>query len=154
MAIEDDIKFLERVPMLRLVGRAGLRILAIGSETRYVHGGEVLFHKDQPADGGYVVQEGSFSLRNPDSERQPIVLGPGSLIGELALLTETNHNVTATAIEPTTVFRIPRTLFTKMLEGYPDAARRIRDHVAVRADQSMRDLLGLRDRMDDGRRRS
>ncbi len=150
MAIEDDIRFLERVPMLRLVGRAGLRILAIGSETRYVHGGEVLFHKDQPADGGYVVQEGSFSLRNPDSERQPIVLGPGSLLGELALLTDTTHGMTATAIEPATVYRIPRTLFTKMLEGYPDAARRIRDHVAVRAQQSTADLLTVRRILEPG----
>ena len=46
MTIEDDIKFLERVPLLRLVGRAGLRIIAIGAEQRYVHGGEILFHKN------------------------------------------------------------------------------------------------------------
>ena len=60
MPIEDDVEFLESVPMLRLVGRAGLRIIAIGAEQRYVHGGEVLFHKNSPADSGYVVQEGAF----------------------------------------------------------------------------------------------
>jgi hypothetical protein len=34
-----------------------------------------------------------------------------------------------------------------MLEGYPDAARRIRDQVAARTDQSMKDLLALHARM-------
>ncbi len=63
MSIEDDIAFLERVPTLRLLGRTALRILAIGAESRYVHGGEALFHAGDPADGGYVIQEGSFELR-------------------------------------------------------------------------------------------
>ncbi len=45
MTIEDDIAFLERVPTLRLLGREALRVLAIGAENRYVHGGEVLFKR-------------------------------------------------------------------------------------------------------------
>ena len=59
-----------------------------------------------------------------------MVVGRGTLIGELALLTETARPVTATAREPSTVLRIPRTLFLKMLEGYPDAARELRDTIA------------------------
>ena len=39
MTIEDDIAFLERVPALAILGRDALRILAIGSESRYVHEG-------------------------------------------------------------------------------------------------------------------
>ena len=38
MAIDDDISFYERVPTLGLLGRQALRILAIGAESRYVHG--------------------------------------------------------------------------------------------------------------------
>ncbi len=45
-------------------------------------------------------------------------------------MAETVHSMTATATTPSTVMRIPRSLFLKMLDGYPDAARRIRDHVA------------------------
>ena len=37
MTIEDDIAFLERVPALAILGRDALRILAIGTENRYVH---------------------------------------------------------------------------------------------------------------------
>ena len=62
MSIEDDIAFLERVPTLAILGHEALRILAIGAESRYVHHGEVLFNAGDPADAGYVIQEGSFSL--------------------------------------------------------------------------------------------
>ena len=67
MTIEDDIAFFERVPTLNLLGRQALRILAIGAQSRYVHGGEVLFNAGEEADGGFVVQEGRFRLAPPAS---------------------------------------------------------------------------------------
>src|SRR5262245_15846720 len=145
MTIEDDIVFFERVPTLNILGRPALRILAIGAESRYVHPGEVLFSAGDPADSGFVVQEGTFSLtaRQPeDGDR--LVVGRGTLLGELALLTETVRPVTATANEPSTVLRIPRTLFLKMLEGYPDAAKALRDIIAMRTDESTREIFGVR----------
>src|SRR5207344_2243723 len=68
MTIEDDISFFERVPTLNLLGRQALRILAIGAQTRYVHGGEVLYGAGEEADGGFVIQEGRFSLAPAASE--------------------------------------------------------------------------------------
>ena len=47
--------------------------------------------------------------------------------------------------------RIPRTLFLKMLEGYPDAARELRDNLASRTSQSTRDIYSVRSLLD-GRR--
>src|ERR1700760_3673758 len=106
MTIEDDIAFFERVPTLNLLGRDALRILAIGAESRYVHGGEVLFNAGENADAGFLVQEGTFSLAPQQAdEGQPITVGRGTLLGELALLTETTRPVTATALEPSTVLR-------------------------------------------------
>jgi CRP-like cAMP-binding protein len=152
MTIEDDIAFFERVPTLNTLGRAALRILAIGAESRYVHPGEVLFNAGDPADSGFVVQEGAFSLTaRPTEGGDSVVVGRGTLIGELALLTETMRPVTATAQEPSTVLRIPRTLFLKMLEGYPDAAQKLRDIIASRTDQSTQEVYGVRS-MLEGRR--
>src|SRR5712675_1755890 len=98
MTIEDDIGFFERVPTLSLLGRQALRILAIGAETRYIHGGEVLFNAGDQADGAFVIQEGSFSLLSVEEDRE-ITVGPYTLLGELALFTETRRPATATALE-------------------------------------------------------
>jgi CRP-like cAMP-binding protein len=152
MTIEDDIAFFERVPTLNMLGRPALRILAIGAESRYVHPGEVLFSAGDPADAGFVVQEGTFNLTARQSEGgDTVAVGRGTLLGELALLTETVRPVTATANEPSTVLRIPRTLFLKMLEGYPEAAKSLRDIIATRADQSTQEIYGVRTILDSRR---
>ena len=154
MTIEDDIAFFERVPTLGLIGRQALRILAIGAESRYVHSGEVLYAAGEEADSAFVVQEGSFSLAPLQVDGgATITVGRGTLMGELALLTETTRPVTATALEPSTVLRIPRTLFLKMLEGYPDAARRLRDMIESRTDQSARDIYNVRNTLDQAGRK-
>jgi CRP-like cAMP-binding protein len=152
MSIDDDIAFLNRVPTLALLGREPLRILAIGAENRYVHDGDVLFREGEAADGGYVVQEGAFSLTSQHISpgMRPVTVGPGALLGEIALLTNTVRPATATALEPSSVIRIPRTLFMKMLEGYPDAARRLRKMIADRADQAMEEIRSVRPVLDIG----
>jgi len=145
MTIEDDIAFFERVPTLNLLGRAALRILAIGVESRYVHSGEVLFRAGDEADCGFVIQEGSFRLATTASANgKSVTVGPGTLLGELALLTGTRRPATATALEPSTVLCIPRPLFMKMLEGYPDAAQRLREILAQRIEESVREIESLR----------
>jgi CRP-like cAMP-binding protein len=149
MTIEDDIAFFERVPTLNLLGRQALRILAIGAQTRYVHGGEVLFKAGDEADGGFVVQEGRFNLAPAASEDgKAIVVGPYSLLGEVALFTQSTRAATATALEPSSVLLIPRPLFLKMLDSFPDSARTLRETFAGRLNQSTREISNLRAVLD------
>jgi CRP-like cAMP-binding protein len=147
MTIEDDIFFLERLTIFGQLGFSALQILAIGSEARELEPGEVLFTAGDAADGGYIIQEGALRLVLPgaDPADADIVVGPGTLLGELALVTETKRPVTATAIEPSTVMRISRSLFRKVLEGFPDAARLMRDRVAARASEATNELQAVRD---------
>jgi CRP-like cAMP-binding protein len=143
MTIEDDIAFLQRVPALAILGRDALRILAIGTENRYVHEGVTLFGEGEQADGAYVVQEGSFDLVKRDNGAATVV-GPGALIGEVALISETRRPVSAVAREPSSVVRIPRRLFLKVLESDPDAALRMRDAVAARVNQTATEFARVR----------
>jgi CRP-like cAMP-binding protein len=143
VTIEDDIAFFEQVPTLGVLGRQALRILAIGAESRYLHEGEILFSAGEPADCAYVVQEGAFDLQ-PERDGAGIRLGPGALLGELALVIDSKRVATAVALEPSTVIRISRSLFLKMLEGYPEAAHHLRDHMARRVDESTRDMVSVR----------
>ena len=149
MTIEEDIAFFERVPTLGVLGRDALRILAIGAESRYVHGGEVLFSAGEEADAGFVVQEGSFNLSTEMPGAAPVVVGRGALIGELALMTETRRPATATAREPSTVLRIQRGLFLKMLDGFPEAAARLRDLLTTRSSEATADIYNVRGILGD-----
>jgi CRP-like cAMP-binding protein len=148
VSIEDDIAFIERVPTLRMLGRTALRILAIGAEARYVNQGEILFQAGDPTDCGYIVQEGSFRLESGSRLLGDIVAGPGTLLGENALITENTRPATATAREPSSVIRISRSLFLKMLEGYPDAAHMLRQQLAARAQHTLSAMHDVRAILD------
>src|SRR6202161_1383389 len=81
MTIEDDIAFLQRIPILRPLGATALRILAIGAESSYLEPGQTLFKAGDPTDGGYIVQRGSFRLDPEKSGEKELVAGPGRVGG-------------------------------------------------------------------------
>ena len=139
MSIEDDVVLLERVPTMRLLGAAALRMLAIGSEQREVARGDALFNAGDDADAGFIVQRGAFRIQ--DGGGADIVAGPGALIGELALVVAMQRPSTAIALENSSVIRVARSLFQRVLESDPAAARRLRDEFATRTSQIASDIL-------------
>ena len=139
MSIEDDVALLERVPTLRVLGTDALRMLAIGSEQRNVPRDDVLFSQGDEADAGYVVQRGA--LRVDDGAGAETVARPGMLIGELALIVAMRRPSTATALEHSSVIRISRSLFQRVLESDPAAAVRLRDEFINRTSRLTSDIL-------------
>jgi CRP-like cAMP-binding protein len=139
MSIEDDVALLERVPTLRLLGATALRMLAIGSEQRDFARGDRLFNAGDEADAGFVVQHGAFRIE--DHSGAETIAGPGTLIGELALVVAMQRPSTATALEHSSVIRVARSLFQRVLESDPTAARRLRDEFAARTSQIASDIL-------------
>ena len=149
MSIEDDIGFFQRVPTLGLLSRQALRVLAIGAQSRYVHGGEILFKAGERAAGAFVIQEGRFLLSPGGAgDGQDAQVGPCTLLGEFALVAETTRPATATAVEPASVVFISRTLFLKMLDSFPESARKLRDVFAGRLNQTTTELGTIRAVLD------
>ena len=144
MSIEDEIGLLERVPTLRRLGGGALRSLAIAAESLALQPGQVLFSAGDTADGAFVVQQGSLSLKPDGAGNDEIVAGPGTLLGETALLAPTQRPATAVAREPARVLRVTRATFLKILDSYPEAAQRLRELLASRADHWAREMENIR----------
>jgi len=142
MALEDDIDFLDRIPTLHLLGKDALRILAISVETIRLARGDILFEEGQPADAGFVVVNGSIVLQQSgETARDDAVTARrGSLIGETSMIVETVRPSTAIALESSILFRIPRVVFVRILEGEPQAATALRRLIAVRVGRIVADL--------------
>src|ERR1044072_5765666 len=135
MSIEDDVALLERVPTLRLLGREALRVLAIGSDHRDCARGDALFRIGDEADCGYVVQRGAFRVTLEDGSSAETIAGPGTLIGELALIVPMRRPATAISLEVFPAIRQAPPIFAPVLESDPPAARRLRDDLASRTSQ-------------------
>jgi CRP-like cAMP-binding protein len=144
MTIDDEIAFLERVPILRCLGEGALRSLAIAAEPQPLEPGEILFTVGEAADGAFIVQQGALTLKAPRVGEAEIVADPGTLLGEVALLAETKRPATATARGNCTVLRLSRARFLKILDSYPEAALRLRELIAARSDRWVRDIESVR----------
>jgi len=148
--IEDDIAFFDRIAIFHQLGPAALRIIAIGAEGHDLPAGGLLFTAGETADCAYVVRRGSLSLNTERTGDAEVVAGPGTVLGETALLIETKRPATARAREDAIVLRVSRSMFLRMLDGYPDAAERLRGLFAGRAERWERDIENVRAALADG----
>lgn len=147
MSTKDNIALLETVPLFRAAGSSALRLIAAEAKTRKVRRGEILFKDQAEFDAGYVVVQGSLGSYAGEHNVPDSIVGPGSLLGEQALLSGSARSDLVVAFEDSTVMRVPRDLFLKMLKTHPEAAQQIRDHVAERLGRTMDDILQVKARL-------
>lgn len=143
MSLEDDVRSLSRNPTLALLDHDALRQLAVGAETRRLRKGDILFRRDEASDGGYVLVTGTIALDPSDTHafgQAAHIVRPPTLIGDMALLTKTRRPVTAVAREQSTVIKISRNLFLRVLNESPRSAERLRRELSERLVSFMDEL--------------
>ncbi len=124
MSLDDDITILSQASFFDGINSDQLRLLAFGADSETLFAGAELFLQDTQSDGGYVVVSGLIDL-TVNSGGEEKILGsvePGGLVGELALITDNQRATNAVARRDTKLLRIPRVLFMRMLDKYPETA--------------------------------
>ncbi len=132
MALDDDVRDMARLPLFQEIEPEALRLLAFSAETRILRMGDVLFRKGEPSQDGYFVLSGSFQIEDPAHPGTQKVVPTFSLIGEMALFTNTERPATIVAREPATVMQIGRHVFHRVLKEYPKSAQKVRASVEAR----------------------
>src|SRR6202047_3291230 len=146
MGLEDDIRKLARIPAFAGIEPEALRLIAFSAETRILRAGDVLFRRDEISNDGFVVLAGSIAMdASGDGAVTARIVRPPGLIGDLALLTETRRPATAIAREPSTVLRISRPLFQRVLQEFPASAERLRQSLGERLGQFIGELGSARE---------
>ena len=138
MALNDDIRQLTEIEMFGQLDRDALRLLAFSAETKLLRAGDVLFREGEPSDCAFFVTSGALELHT--ARGAPFRVAAPALLGELALVTETARPATATATAPSTVRRITRALFHRVLEESPGGAAKIRAMIVARIEDYAADL--------------
>jgi CRP-like cAMP-binding protein len=144
VALKHDIAILETIPFFAALGLEPLRLVAFSAETRKFRDGDVLFRKGDASDGGYVVMSGMVVLQGEGDNQPATIAGPGTLIGELALIIDTERPATATVRDTASVLRIPRNTFHRVLEEFPETAETIRALMVEQAQATATRLAGVR----------
>ncbi|HEY8268702.1 MAG TPA: cyclic nucleotide-binding domain-containing protein [Xanthobacteraceae bacterium] len=148
MALDTDIDLLASVPALSLLGPEALRILAISAQAQEIKADDTLYKEGEPADCGFVVASGAFALQRARDGHEGVLVRQGALLGETALMIGTTWSGSAIAVETSTVLRIPRTVFLRVLEGVPEGAERLRRYIAERLAVTIDEIDALRPRFE------
>ena len=148
MSLDSDIQLLSRVRLFQGFLPDHLRLLAFGAEARTLGRGTRLFQRDTMSDGGYVVVHGQIDLISGLHDSVISSHGPASLIGEMALISETRHAATAIATENTEVLKITRPLFRRMLNEYPQLAVLLQQRIGEAVSEFAAKLDVVRAKLD------
>jgi CRP-like cAMP-binding protein len=148
MALDNDIDLLMGQPVLGVMPREALRLIAFAAETRFLRAGDILYRKNEAADCAYFLTTGVIALDARDDGSPAMqVAGPGSLLGETALFAEVQRPATAIARETATVMRLNRSVMTRVLSEFPEAAAAVHRIISERVETMAHDLGGVRARL-------
>jgi HEAT repeat protein len=110
-------EFFRNFPGSDLAGVAAL------ADVRHVEAGDAVFEQGEEGDAFYVVVQGSIEISRGSTHLA--TLGPREGFGEMALLDRDTRSATATAAEDTTLLRLDRDSFDRVVEQNPVVARGI-----------------------------
>ncbi len=98
------------------------RLLSVARRRRFSRG-EVVFHRDDPADSLHLVQKGRFAVKvmTPLGDTATLaVRGPGESFGEMALVVEeARRSATVAALEEAETFAVYQAEFHRLRKEHP-----------------------------------
>ncbi|MBO6638404.1 MAG: cyclic nucleotide-binding domain-containing protein [Roseitalea sp.] len=142
MTLNDDIRALSAAGLFEQLSAEQLRLLAFGAERLQFRAGRTLYRQGDKADCGFVVVNGTVTLtrQSADGGKPVQTAGPGSVLGQLALITETEWMTGAQAETEAEVLRISRALFRRMLVEYPETAMAIHRQLSDDLQDLLKDI--------------
>ncbi len=134
MSLSVQVDVLRHVPIFSGVGDEELAAVAMSSEPKSFAAGQTIFQSGAQAPAAYVVLSGvaaQVEALAGDADRTRF-LTPATLVGEMALFTDTTYNVTVQAGTDVEVLGFTHERFRRVLTEFPAIAQSCRDRLAGR----------------------
>jgi CRP-like cAMP-binding protein len=136
----DKIEFLKKVPLFAGMSKKDLAAVARVADEVTVSSGEVILFQDDSAPAAYVLVTANAIVRR--NNRKVAELGPGAVVGELALLSDAPRTATVVATTNGTILEVHRRHFLALIGDSPALARRLLAQLADRLAAADKKLYG------------
>jgi len=127
VARDEDLSLLRRVAVFDPLPLPALEQLAAGLRPWRVPAGETLYRQGDPADGCLIIQEGQAEVLGDG--RTVATVGPGELVGEIALLRQVPRTATVRATSDMDVRLLDSDRFVCVVTGWETSREVTRGHV-------------------------
>lgn len=119
------IQSLESIPVFDNLTSKEFREISRLVHKRNYKKGEIIFKKDSPGEGMYIVLSGSVKIKDPDSETNFASLTKNNFFGEMALLDKETRSAQAEANDPTNLIGFFRTDLMSIISRFPQMGNKI-----------------------------
>lgn len=119
-----------------------LDVLRFAKVVRF-KGGEYLCRTGEPGKSMYVIDSGRASVQVPRTDRASIevkMLGPGQVIGEMALVDSRPRSADVMAVDDVQAYELDRVEFDKLRKQLNPAAFKMLRHIALTVSARLREL--------------
>lgn len=127
---EDRVAWLRRVPLFADLSTAQLNGIAPFVDEVEADAGQTLIDQDAFGQELLIIVDGAAEVTRDG--RRLRTLGPGDVVGEIALLDGGPRTATVTTLEPTTVLSISKRAFDSVLDRVPGLPHELLRTLAVR----------------------
>lgn len=155
MSLDQDVTFLQRVPLFQHFHADQIKLIVFSAERRTYAAGGLLYKKGDKAHQAIVIAEGHVEAYQSegDSEKALGRYGPGTILGENAMIVAIERASSVRALDEVSTICITRDLFRRVLDEYPDIAKQLFAVWAQRLNATINDISALAPKFtnpDDG----
>ncbi len=128
-----------------------LKVLALTSERISFRDGEALIRAGEEGDAAYLIVSGEVAVGMEDGEADERAMLPaGTLVGELAMLIETEHGSTVKASGTVNALKFSRQMMHELMQRYPGMAEHFTAKLRSRLERMAEALREIDEMLDTG----
>ncbi len=121
--MSDRSEIFQRLPLVQMLSEEDRQVVFSSGHECTLTKGEILFHEGDPAESLCVVISGRIKLVRYSPRGKELLLhlvAAGASFAEAALFGSGGYPATAEAIEPSTIWCLPRTQLVSLLRNHPE----------------------------------
>ena len=136
----SQLDHLKAVPLFAGLNKKQLQLIAKSADEITVASGTVLVDQGQTGREAFLVLEGSVGIKR--NGRKVATLGPGAIVGELALLDHGPRTATAVCESDATLLVVDRRNFLSIVESSHTLTSRLLEYLASRIRELDKTVYG------------
>jgi CRP-like cAMP-binding protein len=130
---------LRSIPALASYGAEDIDLLSYIATLRSFPAGALIMREGTEGDACFLIVGGKLAVSRATSATALATLGPGALVGQLALLDRAPRSATVTAQTDTTVLEVKASAFANLVSAHSPIALRFQEQVALAGVRQLRE---------------
>ncbi len=138
MSLAEEVDLLRGIALFERMEPSKLKLLAMTSDRVNFRAGAVMMKQGDNGDAAYVIisGKGEVYIDTPGGEIKVAEMGPGQVVGEIAIMIDTPRTATVKTPEGLTALKIPKENFLRLLSSSPQIALEIIRVLAARLENT------------------